>query len=85
MAYTSSEVKNRWNAQHYKFATFRLPKELGEELIIDIEKYKVHPDGKQLYCFVYDPDGFLGNPNAIKNDLETSHRYFVKIFIRPEI
>ena len=31
MAYTSSEVKNRWNAQHYKFATFRLPKELGEE------------------------------------------------------
>ena len=31
MSYTSSEVKNRWNAQHYKFATFRLPKELGEE------------------------------------------------------
>ena len=61
------------------------PKELGEELIIDIEKYKSHPDCKQLYCFVYDPDGFLGNPNAIKNDLETSHKDFVKIFIRPEI
>jgi hypothetical protein len=60
-------------------------KDLGEELIIDIEKYKSHPGCKQLYCFVYDPDGFLGNPNAIKNDLETAHKGFVKIFIRPEI
>lgn len=60
-------------------------KSLGEELIIDIEKYKTHPHCKQLYCFIYDPDGFLGNPNAIKDDLETSHKDFVKIFIRPEI
>ncbi len=60
-------------------------KSLGEELIIDIEKYKVHPDCKQLYCFVYDPDYILGNPNAIKNDLEKNHQGFVKIFIRPEV
>ena len=60
-------------------------KSLGEELIIDIAKYKVHPDCKQLYCFVYDPDYILGNPNAIKNDLEKSHEGFVKIFIRPEM
>lgn len=60
-------------------------KSLGEELIIDIEKYKVHPDCKQLYCFVYDPDYILGNPNAIKNDLEKTHQGFVKIFIRPEM
>lgn len=60
-------------------------KSLGEELIIDIEKYKAHPDCKQLYCFVYDPDYILGNPNAIKNDLEKSHKGFVKIFIRPEM
>ena len=60
-------------------------KSLGEELIIDIEKYKVHPDCKQLYCFVYDPDYILGNPNAIRNDLEKSHEGFVKIFIRPEM
>ena len=60
-------------------------KELGEELIIDIEKYKVHPDCKQLYCFIYDPDGYLGNSSAIKNDLEKNHQGFVKIFIRPEV
>ena len=30
-------------------------KELGEELIIDCEKYKTHPDCEKLYCFIYDP------------------------------
>ncbi|KPK95905.1 hypothetical protein AMJ80_02985 [bacterium SM23_31] len=42
---------------------------LGEELIIDIEKYKNHPDCKTLFCFVYNPDGLLDNPSAIENDL----------------
>ena len=60
-------------------------KQLGEELIIDIEKYKTHPDCKFIYCFVYDPDGYLGNPAAIKNDLEKAHDGFVKIFIRPNL
>lgn len=59
-------------------------KELGEELIVDIEKYKAHPDCKLLYCFVYDPDGYLGNSVAIKNDLEKTHEGFVKIFVKPE-
>ena len=31
MAYTSSEVKNRWNSQHYKPVTFRVPKDIGEQ------------------------------------------------------
>jgi hypothetical protein len=44
-------------------------KSLGEELIIDIEKYQTHPDCEKLYCFVYDPEGLLGNPTGIKNDL----------------
>lgn len=60
------------------------PKTLGEELIIDIEKYKTHPDCKRLYCFVYDPEGLLGNPAGIKNDLESAHKDFLKVFIKPE-
>lgn len=60
-------------------------KQLGEELIIDIEKYKAHPDCKSIYCFVYDPEGYLGNPAAIKNDLEKAHKGFVKVFIRPNL
>lgn len=58
-------------------------KELGEQLIIDCEKYKSHPDCKKLYCFVYDPEGFLGNPIGIKNDLEKAHEGFIKVYIKP--
>lgn len=59
-------------------------KTLGEELIVDIEKYQTHPDCKKLYCFVYDPEGLLGNPVGIKSDLESSHADFLKVFIKPE-
>ena len=59
-------------------------KSLGEELLIDREKYKVHPDCKKMYCFVYDPEGLLGNPVGIKNDLEKGAEEFIKVFIRPE-
>ncbi len=57
---------------------------LGEELLIDREKYKEHPDCKKLYCFVYDPEGLLDNPIGIKKDLEKDAEDFIKIFIRPE-
>lgn len=60
-------------------------KQLGEELIVDIDSYKEHPGCKFLYCFVYDPDRCLKNPAAIKNDLEKAHDGFVKIFIRPNL
>ena len=59
-------------------------KSLGEELLIDREKYKVHPDCNKLYCFVYDPEGLLGNPTGIKKDLEQGAEDFIKVFIRPE-
>jgi hypothetical protein len=44
-------------------------KELGEQLIIDIAKYKKHPQCSRLICFVYDPDGRVTNPRGIENDL----------------
>lgn len=46
-------------------------KELGEQLIIDIVKYKEHPDCQTLYCFVYDPEGRVPNPIGIQNDLSS--------------
>lgn len=60
-------------------------KELGEELIIDIAKYQTHQDCKMLYCFVYDPDGYIRNPQGIENDLSRSGDPFpVKVFIAPK-
>lgn len=58
-------------------------KDLGEQLIIDIAKYKVHPDCKKLICFVYDPDGRIVNPEGIVKDLEKGNKEFVKIYINP--
>lgn len=50
-------------------ATMR-EKELGEQLIIDRARYAVHPDCDTLVCFVYDPEGRIGNPVGIERDLE---------------
>ncbi len=44
-------------------------KQLGEQLIIDIAHYRKNPDCNTLYCFVYDPDGYISNPKGIQNDL----------------
>ena len=44
-------------------------REAGEQLIIDIDRYKSHPDCDTLICFVYDPDSLINNPAGLENDL----------------
>lgn len=44
-------------------------REVGEELIIDIDRYKSHPNCDTLICFVYDPDFLINNPAGLENDL----------------
>lgn len=59
-------------------------KDIGEQLIIDIAKYKEHPFCEKLICFVYDPDGYIRNPRAIENDLSNiGGEMTVQVFIRP--
>ncbi|HMO16396.1 MAG TPA: hypothetical protein PKD64_19810 [Pirellulaceae bacterium] len=59
-------------------------KEIGTQLIEDIERYKTHPDCKLLVCFVYDPEGLAGNPRGIENDLNRDNGPFpVRVLIRP--
>ena len=45
-------------------------KEIGNQLLIDIVKYKQHPDCRTLICFVYDPEGRIGNPKGLSSDLD---------------
>lgn len=60
-------------------------KQLGEELIIDIEKYAKHPDCERLYCFVYDPKEFIKNPKGLERDLSNnSDEIEVKTIIVPK-
>ncbi len=44
-------------------------KEVGDQLLIDIERYQSHPNCKYLVCFVYDPEGKIANPIGMENDL----------------
>ena len=59
-------------------------KELGSQLIEDIERYQAHPDCDALICFVYDPEGRISNPRGIENDLRRTEKGItVEVLIRP--
>lgn len=45
---------------------------LGEELIVDRDKYKGHSSVTHLICLVFDYDGHLRNPRALEEDLRKS-------------
>ena len=60
-------------------------RELGEQLIVDIQKYKQHPDCRTLVCFVYDPEGRIANPRGIENDLSgDKDGLTVRVIIAPK-
>lgn len=44
-------------------------KALGEELIVDSQKYAKHPDVQHLVCVVFDHEGSFDNPRGIEKDL----------------
>ena len=58
-------------------------KDVSDQLIVDVERYKKHPDCKKLICFVYDPEGRIGNPEGIMNDLNERHKGFAEVIIEP--
>ena len=59
-------------------------KEIGVQLNDDIAKYKTHPNCKILYCFIYDPQELISNPDGLQNDLSQEKEGFkVKVIITP--
>ena len=56
-------------------------KEIGDQLIVDIERYKGHPDCDTLICFIYDPDGRITNSHALSEDLQSQSREDFKVII----
>lgn len=44
-------------------------KEIGYQLIIDIDRYKEHQDCRALVCFVFDPERRIANPAELEDDL----------------
>lgn len=49
-------------------------KEVGDQLILDIERYRSHPHCKTLICFVYDPEGRIVNPGGLQADLSGNRK-----------
>jgi hypothetical protein len=59
-------------------------KEVGNQLIEDIHRYKSHPNCDALVCFVYDPEGQISNPRGLEGDLNQDNgELVVKTYIRP--
>ena len=60
-------------------------KEIGVQLNDDIAKYKTHPNCKILYCFIYDPQELISNPDGLQNDLSQEKEEFkIKVIITPK-
>lgn len=60
-------------------------KEVGDQLVIDIARYRKHADCKTLVCFVYDPERIIKNPKGLQGDLEgeSSSDFQILIYIKP--
>ncbi len=61
-------------------------KGVGNELIVDIEHYRRHPECKTLWCVVFDPSHFITNAEGLRADLEGPHtskhgEVLVKVFV----
>ena len=61
-------------------------KEVGEQLLVDIATYSEHPDCNLLVCFIYDPEGIIGNPVGLENDLtqQSNDNLKVVVYIYPK-
>ncbi|QDQ03280.1 hypothetical protein FOH38_00745 [Lysinibacillus fusiformis] len=60
-------------------------KQIGEQLIIDFERYKQLKDYSHLICFVYDKDSHIRNPHGLITDLEklSDENMRVTVYISP--
>lgn len=49
--------------------------EVGQQLLIDRERYQTHKDVTHLVVLVFDHDGHLRNPRGLESDLQREHSH----------
>jgi DpnII restriction endonuclease len=60
-------------------------KEIGSQLIEDIERYRKLPGCKRLICLVYDPEDRISNPGGFQSDLSRETEGFaVEVWVIPK-
>jgi hypothetical protein len=59
-------------------------KDVGEQLMVDIERYRKMSDCRHLICFVYDPNYRISNPIGFERDLSrTEGDLIVEVLVLP--
>jgi hypothetical protein len=58
-------------------------KRIGDELLVDINHYKMNRNCKKLYCFIYNPHGAFNNPHGFIKELEESKELPIRVYIKP--
>lgn len=60
-------------------------KDLAEQVRIDGERYREHGHCADLLCFIYDPEGRIGNPRGLENDLTSvSDHFSITVLVSPK-
>lgn len=60
-------------------------RDLAEQIATDKAHYSRRPNGATLLCFIYDPDGRVGNPRGLEADLSTvGDTYRVEVIVAPK-
>jgi hypothetical protein len=60
-------------------------KDLTEQLRIDTERYLTKSRCTSLMCFIYDPEGRIGNPRALETSLTTvSDSLTIDVLVAPK-
>ena len=59
--------------------------DLKDQVRADIERYRGRGRCTSLLCFIYDPDGRIGNPRGLETELtSTSEQFTVEIVVAPK-
>ncbi len=60
-------------------------RDIAEQIATDKAHYSGRPNGATLVCFIYDPDGRVGNPRGLEADLSiVGDTYRVEVIVAPK-
>ncbi len=60
-------------------------KDLADQVRADVERYRNRGRCAHLLCFIYDPEGRIGNPRGLESELCTTSEHFaVDVVVAPK-
>ena len=60
-------------------------KDLSDQVRVDIERYRARGRCTNLFCFIYDPEGRIGNPRGLETEIASTNEHFtVDVLIAPK-